>query len=155
MTGCMGLARVWGAAIGITMLVAALPGRAEPSLNTSLFGLAVKGYDVVSYFENGKAEKGTSRFTVRWRDAKWRFASAEHMAAFSASPERYAPQYGGYCAWAMSRNKEAPIDPKMWRIVDGKLYLNYNRKIQAQWVKDIPGFIAKADRFWQARTGPK
>ena len=79
---------------------------------------------------------------------KWLFSSAENLAAFEADPDAYAPQYGGYCAWAVSQDYTARGNPKNWTIVDNKLYLNYSNKIQARWEKDIPGFIALADGNW-------
>jgi hypothetical protein len=80
--------------------------------------------------------------------ATWRFASAEHRDRFAVDPERYAPQYGGYCAWAVSQGYTAKIDPAAWKIVDDKLYLNYSKDVQSQWSSDIPGNIAKADANW-------
>ena len=89
-------------------------------------------------------------YASRWNGADWRFASAANKAAFDADPEAYAPQYGGYCAWAVSQGYTASIDPQQWRIVDGKLYLNYDESVQTKWLADIPGFIAKADANWPA-----
>ena len=82
--------------------------------------------------------------------ATFRFSSAANLAKFKASPAAYAPQYGGYCAWAVANGYTAKGDPKQWRIVNGKLYLNYNAEIQSRWVKDIPGFIRKGDANWPA-----
>ncbi len=118
-------------------------------INSTLFGSkAVKGYDVVAYFTEGKAVKGAKQFTYEWKGATWLFANAENLAAFMDSPERYAPQYGGYCAWAVSQGDTADIDPEAWKIVDGKLYLNYDADIQAKWAVDISGHIQKADENW-------
>jgi hypothetical protein len=80
--------------------------------------------------------------------AQWRFASAANRDAFSADPGKYAPQYGGYCAWAVSQGYTAEIDPDAWRVESGKLYLNYSKSVQATWAKDVPGNIAKGDRNW-------
>jgi YHS domain-containing protein len=110
--------------------------------------LAVKGYDVVAYFDDGKAVEGSASHEVQWNGATWRFASAATKAKFVAAPETYAPQYGGYCAWAVSRNYTADADPQAWKIVDGKLYLNYNAKVQSAWSEDVPGNITKADANW-------
>ena len=111
-------------------------------------GLAIRGYDPVAYFKQSKPVRGKAEHTAKWNGATWRFASAENKAAFEASPSRYAPQFGGYCAYAVSRNYTASTDPAAWRIVDGKLYLNYSKSVARTWAKDIPGNIAKANRNW-------
>ena len=107
-------------------------------VNETLFGKAIDGYDPVAYFTDGKAVKGQSRFTHEWMGATWLFASAEHRDLLAADPERYAPQYGGYCAYAVSQGATADIDPSAWKIVDGKLYLNLNPEIQASGTKTSP-----------------
>ena len=84
----------------------------------------------------------------RWRDAEWRFASAAHRDAFAAAPERYAPQYGGFCAYGVARGTRVDVDPTAWRIVDGKLYLNYSQSVNRTWLNDVPGYIRQADRNW-------
>lgn len=112
--------------------------------------LAIKGYDPVAYFTDGRAIEGKRDFSLDWNDAQWRFASREHRELFRKNPARYAPQYGGYCAFGVSQGHAAPVDPKAWKIVDGKLYLNYNRKVQQMWLRDVPGSIEKADRNWPA-----
>jgi hypothetical protein len=84
-----------------------------------------------------------------------RFASAAHRDAFVADPERYAPQYGGYCAWAVAHGKTAGVDPQAWKIVGGKLYLNYSKDIQRQWEEDVPGYVEKADANWPKLLGGK
>ena len=84
----------------------------------------------------------------KWEDAIWRFETAAHRDAFAASPERFAPQFGGYCAWAVSRGYTADIDPEAWRIVEGKLYLNYSKRVQRMWEQDIAGNIAKGRTNW-------
>ena len=118
------------------------------AVNTNAKGLALKGYDAVAYFERSKAVKGSSQYTHRWMEATWRFASKEHRDRFAADPERYAPRYGGYCAWAVSQGSTTGIDPKAWKIVDGKLYLNYSRGVQKQWLRDVEKRIEEADRNW-------
>lgn len=112
--------------------------------------LAVGGYDAVAYFTDGKPVEGSKSFVHEHKGAKWRFASAENLAAFKANPDKYAPQYGGYCAWAAAQGYTAKGDPKNWKVVGGKLYLNYNTDIQKKWEKDVPGFIVKADTNWPA-----
>ncbi len=110
--------------------------------------IAIKGTDPVAYFREGKPVRGSNEFTYQWMNATWKFASAQNRDLFASNPEKYAPQYGGFCAWAVSQGNTAPIDPNAWKIVDGKLYLNYNKSVQRTWEKDIPGNIAKADRNW-------
>ena len=102
----------------------------------------------MAYFTQDKAIAGQPEFSHQWGNSTWYFASAEHRDLFASDPQKYAPEYGGFCAWAVSQNSTAPIDPEAWKIVNDKLYLNYNRSIQEKWAKDIPGNIAKADRNW-------
>jgi len=123
--------------------------QAEPPIYTGAFDdLAVQGYDPVAYFTDGKPVKGSKDFATEYKGATFRFASAANLAKFMADPGAYAPQYGGYCAWAVSQGYTAKGDAKNWKIVDGKLYLNYNTSIQKKWEADIPGFIASADTHW-------
>lgn len=110
--------------------------------------VAIKGYDSVSFFQAGKALKGNASFTVQWHNLTWYFATRENRDLFAASPEKYAPQYDGYCAWAMTEERKAVTDPEVWKIVDGKLYLNCSRAAYEKWSKDIPGNIKKADANW-------
>lgn len=133
--------------LALSLAIVALSVEALEPINAPK-GVALEGYDAVAYFTAGKPVKGSEEFETAWRGAKWRFASAESMKAFASSPEKYAPQYGGYCAWAVSRNYTADADPNAWRIVDGKLYLNYNARVQKEWSRDIPGNITKGDVNW-------
>ncbi len=119
-------------------------------------GLAIRGFDPVAYFEEGRPVAGDPRFTAEWNGATWRFASAARRDAFLAEPERWAPQYGGWCAWAVAQGDLAPTDPDAWKIVDGKLYLNYSARIQRKWERDIPGNVERADARWpQLRDGSR
>ncbi|NEP15496.1 MAG: YHS domain-containing protein [Leptolyngbya sp. SIO4C1] len=111
-------------------------------------GVAIRGADSVAYFTVGEYVPGSADFTHDWGGATWQFASAENRDLFASNPEQYAPQYGGFCAWAVSQGSVAPIDPTAWRIVDDRLYLNVSPSIQERWEKDIPGNIAKADQNW-------
>lgn len=111
-------------------------------------GIAIRGADPVAYFTDSAFVQGSSEFSHKWNGVTWQFASAENRDAFAADPDAFAPQYGGFCAWAVSQGYTADIDPEAWKIVDGKLYLNYNQSIQKKWSKDIPGNIAKADQNW-------
>jgi YHS domain-containing protein len=126
----------------------AAPILAVAPVNHDRSGLALQGYDAVAYFTDGRPVPGKAEFTHPWNGATWRFASREHRDLFAAAPEKYAPQYGGYCAKAVSENNTAAIDPQAWKIVDGKLYLNYSPKVQKLWEQDIPGRIASADKNW-------
>ena len=111
-------------------------------------GVAIDGTDPVAYFTEGKPVKGKAAHTASWNGVNWRFASADNKAAFEADPAKYAPQYGGYCAWAVSQGYTASTDPDAWKIVDGKLYLNYSKGVQRRWEKDVPGHITSADGNW-------
>jgi YHS domain-containing protein len=118
------------------------------AVNTDEQGLAIKGYDPVAYFVAGGPAEGSAEFEWEWQGATWRFTSAANQARFAADPVKYAPQYGGYCAWAVSNNYTAPVDPEAWKIVAGKLYLNYNRDVQARWEKEMSQRIKQADAHW-------
>jgi len=121
---------------------------APPPVNAASDNIAVQGYDPVAYFKDGKPVKGSKDFTVTHQGAEFRFASAANRDAFKKDPAKYAPQYGGYCAWAVSQGYHAKGDANHWKIVDGKLYLNYNASVQKKWEADVPGFIAAANAEW-------
>ncbi|MEM1277371.1 MAG: YHS domain-containing (seleno)protein [Pseudomonadota bacterium] len=114
----------------------------------SFLGTAIDGTDPVAYFTEGKPVEGSSDHVMEWNGATWYFSNAENLATFAANPEKYAPQYGGYCAWAVSQGYTASTDPEAWSIVDGKLYLNYNKSVQERWEQNIPEHIAKGDQNW-------
>ena len=116
--------------------------------NVDSSGLALKGYDPVGYFTEKKPVKGNAEFTAQHEDATYRFASAANRDAFVASPAKYVPQYGGYCAFGVASGYKAPIEPDAWTVVDDKLYLNYNQSVRRKWSGDIPGFVRKADANW-------
>jgi YHS domain-containing protein len=120
----------------------------DPIFTPWTSNLAIRGYDPVAYFIENKAVEGSKNFEFEWKDATWRFSSQENLTKFKADPESFAPQYGGYCAYAVAKNSTASIDPTQFSIVDGKLYLNYNKKIQQQWLKDQASFIEQADKNW-------
>ena len=131
-----------------TLVAAPIAASAKDAVYQSFFGTAIDGTDPVAYFTEGKPVKGSSDFEHEWNGATFHFASAENRDLFAANPEKYAPQYGGYCAWAVSQGYTASTDPEAWKIVDGKLYLNYNKDVQTRWEGDIPGHIASADANW-------
>jgi YHS domain-containing protein len=116
---------------------------------------AIKGYDTVAYFTVAKALKGNASFTFQWHDMTWYFLTKENRDLFAANPEKYAPQYDGYCAWAMSEGRKAQTDPEVWEIVTGRLYLNCSKSAYEKWSKDIPGNIKKADTNWINLFGGK
>ena len=117
------------------------------------WGVAIKGTDPVAYFTQGRAIKGSKEFAADYQGATFYFATSAHRDLFISQPEAYAPQYGGYCAWAVSNGYTASITPEAFRIVDGKLYLNYSLRIQQQWDADRDNRIILADRNWPAVLG--
>jgi hypothetical protein len=138
--------------VAVTLLVAVAfvtaLSAAKPRLNVAADGLAVRGFDVVAYTTDGRPMVGASRFEAQWGGAVWRFVDQAHREMFLADPERYAPQFGGYCAYAVSQGYTADGDPRVWRIVEGRLYLNYSARAQRLWQRDIPGHIAKGRANW-------
>jgi len=111
-------------------------------------GVAINGYDPVAYFTQEKPVRGSSEFTAAYNGATWQFSSVANRDAFAADPEAYAPQYGGYCAYAVAKGYTASTSPNAWHVHEGKLYLNFNRAVRTLWRRDIPGFIAKGDANW-------
>jgi len=111
-------------------------------------GVAIRGYDPVAYFKQGRPVKGAAQFSHSWSNATWWFSSAENRDLFKANPAQYAPQFGGYCAWAVSKGYTADTDPDAWKIVDGKLYLNYSKDVQKKWEADIPARIREGEKNW-------
>ena len=111
-------------------------------------GVAVHGYDPVAYFTEGKPVQGTAELAIVHGGATYRFANADNMKAFKANPAKYVPAFGGYCAFGVSVGAKFDGDPRYWKIVDGKLYLNLNAEIQKTWLKDVPGNINKAEKSW-------
>ena len=111
-------------------------------------GVALRGTNVVAYFTEARVVRGSTAHAAEWDGARWLFSSAAHQARFVADPGAYAPAYGGFCAWALSQGYTAPTDPVAWRMVEGRLFLNYDRAIQRRWERDIPGFIALGDANW-------
>mgnify|MGYP003506034536 FL=1 len=127
----------------------AFPAGALSPINKTIFGgVAIDGWDPVAYFLDGKPVEGSREHSVEWNGATWRFASAAHRELFVQAPEKYGPQYGGYCAWAVSQGYTAGIDPEAWRIENGRLYLNYSPEVQKKWAADIPGNVAKGGATW-------
>ncbi|MDH3672501.1 MAG: YHS domain-containing protein [Gammaproteobacteria bacterium] len=109
---------------------------------------AIRGHDPVAYFTEGKPTKGSDQYAFEWNGEEFKFTSAENRDLFKANPEKYAPQYGGYCAYAVSRGYTASTVPEAWSIIDDKLYLNYSLDVRKRWQRDIPGNIGKANNNW-------
>ncbi len=128
--------------------VAAQSAGGAPAVNRDPNGLAIDGYDPVAYFISGKPTRGLAEFEYTWKGTKYRFANAVNRDRFAKDPETFAPQYGGFCSWAVSQGYTANIDPTAWAVVDGKLYLNYSTRVQRKWEGDVPGNIKKADANW-------
>lgn len=110
--------------------------------------IAIQGYDPVSYFSASTAQQGADQYTATYKNAIYKFTSAENRDKFRADPTRYAPQYGGFCAFGTAMGKKFDTDPNAWKIVDNKLYLNLNKDVQQRWLEDVPGFIQDANQNW-------
>lgn len=137
---------------GITLIATgrvALAGK----VNADSRGIAIKGYDPVAYFTEGAPVEGSDDFTAMHDGATYWFASAANRDAFLADPEKYAPQYGGFCAYAVAHDATAPIDPEAFTVLDGKLYLNYSDHVRAQWRNDAAKFISRANENWPGLSG--
>lgn len=116
--------------------------------------VAIKGYDTVAYFTEGRPVKGKSEFAYRWNDAEWRFANGVHRELFAENPERYAPQFGGFCANGLSQDKKVAADPTAWTIVDGKLFLKFSEGARDRWRADKAVKIKQAEENWAKRRNP-
>lgn len=137
------------ALLSLLFIVGPLITMASDEVYTGFFsGKAADGYDVVAYFEDGKAVRGSNEYTITYKGVDWYFSSVDHLALFKANPGKYAPQYGGYCAWAVANGYTAKGDPLQWTIRHGKLYLNYNESIKNKWLADVDRLIKKADENW-------
>jgi len=111
-------------------------------------GIGAKGYDVVAYVTENRAVRGDPAHVVAHDGLAWRFASAANAARFRAEPARYVPRYGGFCAYGVAAGYKVDVDPEAFSVVDGRLYLNYNKSVRADWLKDTGGQIARAERNW-------
>jgi YHS domain-containing protein len=136
--------------IGITAALAACTTNTETlAINVDANGLAVRGFDAVAYFAVDAAVKGDAKYSYVWNGAKWLFSSEENMKKFVADPQAYAPQFGGYCSYAVSEGYTANGDPEAWKIVDGKLYLNYNKQVKEKWEQQQSERIDRGRTNWQ------
>lgn len=146
---------LFAALIASSALFAALPQQALAYDDTSTFelnvdaqGVAIKGHDPVAYFNASQPTKGAMAYTASHRGATYWFASAANRDAFKANPDKYAPQFGGFCAMGVALDKKLDGDPTAWKIVDGKLYLNVSKTVQQKWLEDVPGNLVKANANW-------
>ena len=133
-----------------SLLVSSVALALDPIYTSFFSNVAIKGYDTVAYFTENKAVKGSKDFVTEHKGATWHFSSQENLDLFLSEPEKYEPQYGGYCAYAVAQNTTASIKPELFTIVDDKLYLNYNAKINDQWQSNKEEFIQQADSNWPA-----
>lgn len=132
---------------GLLLTLSSAPAVAQ-AVNLDKASVGLSGYDAVAYQTENAARKGSPTFSATYDGGTYYFASAANRDAFTANPEKYLPAYGGYCAFGVSRGHKVKIDPEAYRVVDGKLYLNYDKGVQKQWLQDIPGNIAKAETNW-------
>ncbi|MBA6257215.1 MULTISPECIES: YHS domain-containing (seleno)protein [unclassified Colwellia] len=130
------------------LLISSLSFAANIEVNANGNDLAIKGYDAVSYFTKGEPTKGTDNFTAAYNGAIYQFSSADNRDLFKVEPSKYAPQYGGYCAFGVTMHKKFDTDPMAWHIRGDKLYLNLNKNVQKKWVTDIPSYIKTAQTNW-------
>lgn len=121
---------------------------ADIDVNADVNDIAIQGYDPVSYFTAGKPNQGSSKYTATFKGAIYRFVSAENRDSFRSNPAKFAPEFGGHCAYGVALGKKLDVDPLAWRVVDGKLYLNLNKEVQAQWSQDVKGNLQTANRLW-------
>jgi YHS domain-containing protein len=138
---------VLGLFVAIAGSAAAGTDSPVPAVNAK-DGIGLKGYDPVAYFINGAPTKGSDQYSLAWKGVTYRFASAGNLEKFKADPEKYLPQYGGYCAYAMSLDRIADVDPSRWAIVNGKLYLNNGFVAEKLWSINKNGNIESADHNW-------
>lgn len=126
----------------------AFDAKSTAPINIDKAGVALRGYDPVAYFTAGKPTAGSAAFQTKWDGATYNFATAESKAEFDKDPAKYAPQYGGFCAWAAANGYKADADPKAWHVVGGKLYVNYNASVSKSWNANTAKYITDADKNW-------
>ena len=132
----------------VTATLVIVPAFSQTPVNTTVDNIAIRGYNPVAYFQEGAARQGSASFEYVWNDVTWHFASPENLERFQGDPERYAPQFGGYCAWAASQGYVADIDPDAWTVHEGRLYLNFSSGIRRRFMRDIEDNIEAAERNW-------
>ncbi len=134
--------------ISIAGLVACTRTESPLAFNTDDDGVALRGFDAVAYFAVDNAVKGNPKYEFAWNGAKWLFSSEENMKKFQTNPEAYAPQFGGYCSYAVSKGYTADGDPNAWKVVDGKLYLNYDPEVKKLWEQEQSERIKQGEKNW-------
>lgn len=134
--------------VAMILLLAPIYATGEGPSNSTPQDLAIKGYDPVAYFTLGKAAQGSPEFQYRWNGALWRFVSAEHRQLFEVAPEKYAPIFGGYCAYGVATGKLLAIDPEVWHIQGGRLQMFHTEKVRKQWLEDPSTFLEEANAKW-------
>ncbi|MFT4629293.1 MAG: YHS domain-containing protein [Arenicella sp.] len=139
-----------GLAFAITSVLSLSLQAVEPTYTALFSSNAIKGYDTVAYFTQGKPVQGSEEYSTDYNKATWLFSSQENLELFISNPQKYAPQYGGYCAYAVSQNSTASIKPELFTIVEGRLYFNYNQSINEKWSVNKQDFIVQADKNWPA-----
>ena len=122
---------------------------AKDKVFSSFFGVAINGYDAVAYFLEARPVEGKKELVYEWEGAKWRFSNEKNLELFQSNPKKYAPQYGGFCAYAMAQGSFASTSPDAWSVVDGKLFLNYDLQIKKKWNANQSYFIGFADKNWE------
>lgn len=136
--------------IAVVALSAAALTQAASAAGFDQNAVAVRGYDVVAYFDDGEAQAGDNGFFAVHDGLTYLFTNEQHREAFLADPAHYVPEYGGYCAMGVALGYKLPVDPEAWHIENGRLYLNVSKAVQKTWLKDVPGNIVKADNNWPA-----
>ncbi len=139
--------------IAATLVISSLSFAADIDVNANANDLAIHGYDAVSYFSHSKATKGSNKYTATYKSAIYQFSNEENRERFQANPEKFAPQFGGFCAMGVALNRKLDTDPTAWKIVEGKLYLNLNKAVQKKWLSDVPGHLETANRVWSGIEG--
>lgn len=134
--------------VSALILLLSVPAFAQQSEIFQTSEGAIRGYDPVAFFNEGKALSGSKEFYYDWKGARWFFVSTDHLEMFKKDPERFAPQYGGYCAFGMADGHKAPTETDTWTIHNEKLYFNYNQKVKSTWTKNMSTLITKADKNW-------
>ncbi|WDE08551.1 hypothetical protein SG34_032015 [Thalassomonas viridans] len=134
---------------GSLLAASSLSFAADIDMNADVNDLAIKGYDPVSYFTMAAPKLGNVNYTATYKGGIYRFSNEENRDLFNKNPAKYAPQYGGYCAFGVAMEKKFDTDPLAWKIADGKLYLNLNKDVQKKWLTDVPGYVSQSDENWQ------
>ena len=142
------LIAAWALVVGVATGPAPAHADKNPVYTSTFSSVAIRGTDPVAYFRVGQPVEGRAEFSVEWNGATWHFANAENRDAFRDDPEAFAPQYGGYCAWAVANGYTASTVPEAWHIHGGRLYLNYSLGVRTQWREDVAGNIERGDGNW-------